>query len=40
MVSLFGARCLLAAIFTFLDWPVVWVYGAMIVEFIVKSACW
>ena len=38
MTSLFGARCLLAAIFTYLDWPVVWVYATMVVEFIVKSA--
>ena len=38
MVGLIGARCLLAGIFTFLEWPVVWVYGAMIVEFLVKGA--
>ena len=38
MVGLIGARCLLAAIFTYLEWPVVWVYGAMIVEFLVKGA--
>ena len=36
-VGLLGARCTLAAAFTFLGWPVVWVYGAMIVEFFVKS---
>ena len=38
MVGLIGARCLLAAVFTYLEWPVVWVYGAMIVEFLVKGA--
>ena len=38
MVGLIGARCLLAAVFTFLEWPVVWVYSAMIVEFLVKGA--
>ena len=38
MVGLIGARCLLAAVFTYLAWPVVWVYGAMIVEFLVKGA--
>ena len=37
-VGLLGARCTLAAAFTFLGWPVVWVYGAMIVECIVKGA--
>ncbi len=38
MVGLLGARCTLAAAFTFLAWPVIWVYGAMIAEFVVKSA--
>lgn len=38
MVGLLGARCTLAAAFTWLAWPVVWVYGAMIVEFVVKAA--
>ena len=38
MVGLIGARCVLAALFTYLEWPVVWVYGAMIVEFLVKGA--
>ena len=38
VVALIGARCALAAAFTFLGWPVVWVYGAMIVEFIVKAS--
>ncbi len=37
-VGLLGARCALAATFTLLGWPVVWVYGAMIVECIVKAA--
>ena len=38
MVGLLGARCTLAAGFTLLGWPVVWVYGAMIVECVVKAA--
>ncbi len=36
-VGLIGVRCTLALAFTFMGWPVEWVYGAMIVEFIVKS---
>ena len=37
MVGLLGARCTLAAGFTLLAWPVVWVYGAMIAECVVKA---
>jgi len=36
-VGLIGARCGLAAVFTYLEWPVVWVYGAMIGDFVVKG---
>ena len=35
-VGLIGVRCGLAAAFTWLGWPVEWVYGAMIGEFLVK----
>ena len=37
VVGLIGARCTLAAIFTFLGWSVVWVYGAMVAEAAVKG---
>lgn len=37
VVGLIGIRCSLAIAFTLLGWPVEWVYGAMIVEFVVKS---
>ena len=37
-VGLIGARCGLAATFTYLEWPVIWVYGAMIGDILVKGA--
>ncbi len=37
IVALIGVRCALAGLFTLLGWPVVWVYAAMIAEFLVKS---
>ena len=37
IVGLIGARCTLAATFTILGWPVVWVYAAMIAEAVVKG---
>ena len=38
IVGLILTRCLLAAVFTLLGWPVVWVFGATIAECIVKAA--
>ncbi len=38
IVGLVVVRCGLALVFTALGWPVEWVYGAMIGEFVVKSA--
>lgn len=35
--GLVGARCGLAAAFTYLELPVVWVYSAMVGDFVVKS---
>lgn len=37
IVGLLVARCGLAAVFTFLGWPVVWVYGAMIGDYLAKA---
>ena len=37
-VGLIGVRCTLAALFTFLGLPVVWVYATLIGEYLVKSA--
>ena len=37
-IGLVGVRCGLALVFTWLGWPVEWVYGAMIGEFLVKCA--
>ena len=37
IVGLIGARCTLAATFTILGWPVVWVYAAMVAEAVVKG---
>lgn len=37
-VGLIGMRCGLAALFTFLGLPVVWVYGALIGDYVVKGA--
>ena len=38
VVGLIAVRCGLAALFTMLGWSVEWIYGAMIGEFLVKSA--
>ena len=38
MVGLLGVRCTLAALFVWLGWSVLWVFGATIVEFLVKGA--
>ena len=38
LIALFGARCTLAAAFTWAQWPVAWVFGAMIAEALVKAA--
>ena len=37
MVSLIGMRCGLAALFTYLGLPVIWVYGALIGDYLLKS---
>ena len=37
MVGLLGVRCTLAALFVWLEWSVLWVFGATIVEFLVKG---
>ena len=38
IVGLIGVRCALAAVFVILGWPVVWVYGAVMAEALVKGA--
>ena len=38
IVGLIFTRCLLAAVFTVLGWPVVWVFAATIAECVVKAA--
>ena len=38
IVGLIFTRCLLAAVFTALGWPVVWVFAATIAECVVKAA--
>lgn len=37
VVGLLGVRCTLAGLFTFLGWPVVWVYGTMVGDYVVKA---
>ena len=37
-VGLIGMRCGLAALFTFMGLPVLWVYGALIGDYVVKNA--
>ena len=37
LVGLIGVRCTLAAAFVWLEWSVLWVFGATIVEFLVKG---
>jgi Na+-driven multidrug efflux pump len=36
-IGLIGMRCGLAALFTFMGMPVIWVYGAIIGDYVVKS---
>lgn len=36
-LGLIGMRCVLAAAFTYLDLPVVWVYGAMVGDYLLKT---
>ncbi len=36
--GLIAVRCGLAAVFTWMDWPVVWVYSALIGDYVVKGA--
>jgi putative MATE family efflux protein len=36
-IGLIGVRCTLTALFTFLGWPVVWVYATLLGEYLVKA---